>query len=241
MIYTEPVLFPITVDELKILRMCGKYDIKDADVLVNFNYQYTHYRLLSDYVDPQLQQECLEKMNRLTDIEGNISTNLLLFINVMSSYLSKNVYKDYYLLFLCRFINKYKDVDNFTDNFKKWLNKPHDYTYKMQSNPRIVFNLERYYNTIIIPELWKDETIGHLFNIAHDYPSNYFNQRHVIIDAEKHLLEGGKIYILNKKDYSKIFLSLDEEYDDIGKKNENILQKKTTIKKEIPIPEREWL
>lgn len=222
----EPVLFPISVNEIDVLKFCGEHNIKDVDIILNYGYQLTHYNMLIAYVDPELQVSCIEAIKDTVEYD-----DVFTFIDEVSKILIENVYKDYYLLFLCTFLKEIKSKHNFMEEFSKWLYTPHDYTYKMTTKPRLIFNLQRYYNTVIIPKLWDDNS-GNLYNRIHQYPANYFSQKDTIKEAGKHLIEEGQLCIINSSDYGKVLFSLEGDYKEV---NKNVFQKQKIPKKVIRI------
>ncbi len=232
----KPVLFPISVDLMEIFRIIGNNQADEIDILENYNYQQQHYKLINDYVDPRLIKNFFrEVLNPLQELKINDHLNGLL-LQIVSS---KSVYSDYYLYFICDYINDTENynVDDFL-HFGMWLKQKHDFTYKKHAKVNYITSIDGYYNTIVIPKMWRNVSIGNMFNRMYKLPPNYFDQFDTLKKAAKHLIEGGKIYLLNKQDYSWVLHCLGDDFEEV---EAYVFQKKMSPKPKSKTKIKLWL
>jgi len=202
--YIEPVLFPINIDLMEVFKIIGNNNIKDVDIYGNYNYQEIHHKLIMNYVDPDLLNYCCDHLNAYGDIE---------LADVVKNF-NINIYKNHFLFFLCSYI---KEVGVFEgiDQFKEWLQQERDYTYKKVTQPKYIESITSYYNTVIIPKLWRSNSLGNQLNRLQGISANYFDQEATISKAYEHLIEGGKLYLYNKRDYSIVLNAIGDDYDEV--------------------------
>lgn len=230
----EPVLFPISVDLMEIFKLIGKSIVKEVDILGNYNFQEKHYKLISKYVDPSLLEKCFEELILpITELDVTISITVFLLQLVAK----KSIYSDYYFYFLCDYLRSGGKLDD-PLHFGMWLKQKHDYTYKKHAKVNYVKTIDGYYNTIVIPKMWRDISIGNDINRMYKLPVNYFDQFEMLKKAARHLIEGGKIYLLNKQDYSWVLHCLGDDFEEV---EDLVFQKKISDKSKSKTNTRLWL
>ena len=224
--FTEPVLFPVNVSLLKVFKIIGENLIKKPDILGNYNYKEVHHDLISKYIDPNLLKSCYKDLIRSTyELDDVVSRA------------EASVYKDYYLYFLCCYIQETGPFKSALQ-FGGWLKEQHDFTFKMQTKTRYINSIKANYNTIIVPELWRHIERGNMFNRLHKLNANYFDQFETLKKAVRHLTEGGKVYLFNKRDYSWVINCLGDNFDEVGP---FVFQKRITPKPKTKTTIKLWL
>lgn len=203
-----PVLVPINVNMLKTFKILEGHNVK-VDILENFNYQQQHYDKLLKYIDPNLLKECIKHLVWDTHLGEAEDIELEQIINEVNNH----IYTDYFRYFLCSYIQSANEYEGLLQ-FWAWLQQTHDFTIKKTFKPEYV-NKMKVYNTILIPELWRNMQHGNLFNRIYEKPANYFDQFDILKKSVKHLTDGGRIYLINKKDYSWVINNIGDEFTEI--------------------------
>lgn len=196
----EPVLFPITYDILECVRIASHFNIKDCDLLLNFNFQKLHYDMIIKYIEPEmwlyLEDELASKLNKIIP---NFNLGDLLELT------ENHIYKNYFRFIICDYLRKNEKFD--LTRFKEYLTEKHDFTYKMNVKPKLIDWVDKYYNTLIIPRLWRKNDVNR-FNRIHNLPANYHDDRKIIETSSKMTLNEGVIYLLNPIDFHDVRISL---------------------------------
>lgn len=226
--YAEPVLFPVNVDLLDSFKIIGNNHIKKVDILSNYNYQAIDHLLIMKYIDPDLLTICydylqIHKVTELADIIDRINISTL--------------FKHYFLFFVCSYIREAGKFESHI-KFNEWLLEKRDYTYRKVTKPKYIHSISSYYNTIIIPKMWRNNSHGNQFNRIHDLSANYFDQIEILKKSVKHLIEGGKIYLLNKRDYSWVLYCLGDNFEEV---EPYVFQKKIIPKPKSKTTLKLWL
>jgi hypothetical protein len=204
----SPVLVPINVSILKTFRILENHNVS-VDILENYNYQQIHYKLLMKYIDSNLLNECIRQLVWETHLGESDNVELEQLVEEINT----SIYKEYYLYFLCNYIRDNNDYGGLMD-FWRWLQVQHKFIFKKTFIPQLVTNLKTY-NTILIPELWRNNYQGNLFNRIHKQEANYFDQFDMIKKSVKHLTDGGKIVLLNKRDYSWVLNNIGDDFKEV--------------------------
>lgn len=238
--YVEPILFPISPDPLEVLKYAGKNNLKKIDVYTNIQPYYLYYNLYYGYVDPDLQQNCITELSKWDYPVNNISIeDFVLFLKSMIKN-SESVYSNYYYVFITKYLMENPQYEQNIGKFFEWLKKPNDYTFKKTFRINILETLENYkYNTIVFLNMWSDKqkNIIPWLNLLKGSNPRFFNQSALIEKSGMFLLEGGRVYIENKKDLGKVLFSLGDEFQLIG---DNII-KQLSSKPKTTINEINWL
>lgn len=215
--YIEPILYVAGDNEMSILGHSNQKIKRDFDIMIPYEYQRKHFELILDYIAPEYYKMCPTRISyhdTLNDIE-------------------KSPYGDYFKYFYIKFILHNGEYN--AKEFIRWLNYSHP-IYIKKRNIKILrcFELKRYYNTIVID---LNTSTGNRWNRLWNLSPNLFN-KNTILEALKHLTEGGKLVFLNTKgNYNKIW-----DYTRTGFKEieENYFIKEETPKNEFKLP-RKWL
>lgn len=235
----EPILFPICVYPLEILKFAGEHSIQNFDIITNFGYQYNHLTLLDKYIELELHEKFIDVLSS-APMRGFHNTDS--FVYWIEFFIIENgsVYGIYYKYFLTKYILESKGYEHTIEDLIAWLDRDNDYIFKKCFKFNRKTSLSDYYNTIIIPRLWTSTQLDNVAWINKMYrrlPIS-FNQSKVIKSAGDHLIGGGNLYVLNQKDYGKIFWALGSSF----KNNESwSLVKKETPLKSKTTNEINWL
>ena len=215
--YVEPILFPITPDPLEVLKFAGMNNFKEIDVIPNINPYYKHFDLYFKYVDPGLIVQAV--LDLFDDNTPTYDLGLDMFINYWIDRLKEinSPYDEYYKLFLTKFLLLHPEYEKECLGFKMWLENIGTiwkFTFKKCFTLNKLITLKRKYNTIIIPKLWTKEQKNVIpwINLLHDLHPRYFSQEKTIKIASDYLFEGGRIYILDPKDFWKVTYSIGDGY-----------------------------
>lgn len=219
--YIEPVLFPVTVDVLEVYKFINKYYIKDADLVMNYYYQIKESAVIWGWSNWDLFNKFIEEWDFLDEEQAHE-----LFAN--------KHYKDQLIFWYCRYLQEVGDTENLEDVYT-WLEENHDNWVfrRVVPKPMFLYDINRYYNTIIIPKLWTDSGLGNRLNRIWGEPANYYDQIETIKKSIDHLLNGGKLYLLNERDYQYVVHLLGEFKmieDNVFQKNEPPKKSKTNNK-----------
>lgn len=214
--YVQPILFVAGDNEMETLIHAKETYREDFDILIPYEYQRRHYKLLLNYVAPDYYNMCPVKpllKDTLKDID-------------------KSPYGDYFKYFLISFL---KQSNWSPEDFTDWLNQPHHLYFK-EHNIKILrfYELKTYYQTVVIDLNLKN---GNRWNRMWDLPPNIFNVI-TVNTILHHLSEGGRLYFTNtERNWDKIFDYTRYGFDQI---EEDLYIRKITPKMNFKIP-RKWL
>ena len=215
--YVEPILFPIAPDPLMVMKFAGANNFKEIDVLPNVSPYYKHFDLYFNYVDPALLQRAVLDMfdNDTPQYEIGLDTFINYWIDRLKTIDSP--YDEYYKLFVSKFIMIHPTYEKSCVSFKMWLEgiaESWNFVFKKCFTLNKLITLKRKYNTIIIPKTWTKEERNVIpwINLLHDLPPRYFSQEKTIKIASEYLFEGGRIYLLDPKDFFTVMYSIGDGY-----------------------------
>lgn len=235
--YVEPILFPISPNPLDPLNYAGEHGLKEIDVHVNIWPYKLYYELYYRYVDPDLQQKCLVELSKCVYPVNEISIeDFVLSLKSMIKE-SGSVYKNYYYLFITKYLMENPQYEQSIDKFFEWLKEPKVYAFKKGFKLNIIENIQSYkYNTIIYLNMWSDKqkNIIPWLNLLMDIRPKFFNQSKIINRSGMYLMNGGRVYVENKRIFGKVWFSLGPEFevvDDVIVKN-SPPKPKTNLKNE---------
>jgi len=225
--YVEPVLFPINFDLLEAFKLIGSSNMKNVDILGNYNYQEIHHNIVMNYIHSDLLDYCYEYLllYNYTDLADVVDK-----FNI-------SMYRGYFLYFLVSYVREAGKFEG-VEEFKGWLSQDRDYTFKKLTKPKYIGSITSYYNTIIIPKLWRSRSLGNVLNRMVGLNVNYFDQEATITKAYEHLIEGGKLYLYNKRDYSIVLNAIGRDYDEV---EPYVFQKRITPKVKTKTTLKLWL
>jgi len=210
-----PTLFPFVADELDILNVIWKNKILDVDIMINYNYQEIIFDLLQKYVEPGLSFHCLEEISDVKDLSDAIES------------FKKTHYESYYKYFLVLAYREYgKELS--LSNFKKWLGVKRYYFCRIGRNPKYIYELQKKYNSIVIPKIPLFNPMDNMFNRLYNLPPNFLDVGEIFNKSVESLINGGKIHVIDRESYNMV----------IEFKNEKI-RRIDNIIFEKDIPERE--
>ncbi len=152
----EPVLFPVTYDLLECLKIASENKITNCFFLQNFNFQKIHFDIITKYIEPKMWQFLLDELS------SNMAHSIIPNFNLGDAIeiIGDNIYKKYFLFILCDYIEKHAGHFRGYKHFKEYLDGKHDFSYKRNIKPKLISEINGYYNTIIIPRLWRDNDIN---------------------------------------------------------------------------------
>lgn len=236
--YIEPILFPITVNPIKVLKFAGEHNLQDFDVLINYGYQKIHYELFYKYVDPDLMDKMIQENPILSEYDFHGEPSFL--IDKILTPLNTSVYKEYYKLFLINYmINNMKHTYQ-TNDFYNYLKEKHDFTFKKCFTYRAINRIDNYYNTIIFLDFWdkKFMNIYSAINRLYGLLPISLDQEEVIFNAGEHLIDGGRLYNFSSENFGKLLFALGDNFD---VNNSKVLLKKNDAPKEPKKKQINWL
>lgn len=217
MIYIQPILFVSGDDEHKTLGNAYQ-DVfiknDDFDILVPYEYQKIHYKLLNRYIAPDYYRMC--------PVGETLTETLQLF--------NENPYKSIFKYFFVKF--RLSNKNGGIKEFQEWLNGPHLLFFR-RMNLKIIrsYQMRRYYNTIVID---LNLTNGNKWNRFWGLAPNFYN-KDTIFHILDYLTDGGKLIFINIEgnmdkifDYTrKGFIEIDKDY---------FIKKASPKKKKYKIP-----
>lgn len=215
--YVQPILYVCGNNELSMLNHIKEHYRHDFDILVPYDYQRKHIKLLNGYVAPEYYKLCPVKDTQSETLEA----------------INGSPYADYFIYFLICFLKEELYYDK--TRFSLWLNKRHPIYMRGKSFDILkYYELKRYYQTIVVD---LDLDNGNFWNRIWRIAPNVYKKKSIskILD---HLLEEGKVIFLNVKgNWKKIYDYVESGFTEV---ESNCFMKDKTIKNEYKEP-RSWL
>lgn len=210
--YIEPILLVSGDNEYETLQL-AKSTWRDFDILIPYEFQRMHYKLINNYIAPEYYQMC--------PIGEDLAHTIRL--------INKHPYQKYFKFFFVKF--RQSGMENFED----WLKSEHPlYIKDKKLNLLRYYQLRRFYNTLIIDLKLSN---GNIWNRFWKLPPSFFNDES-LKNILKFLTDGGKLIFRNiEGNMGRIFDLTREGYTQIS---DDCFIKNETPKTKYKEP-RKWL